>query len=91
MRWLLVDGIDTLVVGERAAGHKTWSGDEVFFEDHFPSFPVVPGVLVMEALAQLAGKLIGYTVRQERGDCNRPAPGAPCSQSICPPAGQALP
>jgi 3-hydroxyacyl-[acyl-carrier-protein] dehydratase len=68
MRWLLVDGIDTLVVGERAAGHKTWSGDEVFFEDHFPSFPVVPGVLVMEALAQLAGKLIGYTVRQERGD-----------------------
>ena len=32
------------------------------------SFPVVPGVLLMEALAQLSGKLIGYTVREERGD-----------------------
>ena len=68
MRWLLVDGIDTLEVGERASGHKTWAADEQFFEDHFPKFPVVPGVLVMEALAQLAGKLIGYTVRQQRGD-----------------------
>lgn len=68
MRWLLVDGIDSLTVGERAVGHKTWSADEEFFEDHFPRFPVVPGVLVMEALAQLAGKLIGYTVRQQRGD-----------------------
>lgn len=68
MRWLLVDGIDVLETGERAEGHKTWSADEAFFEDHFPQFPVVPGVLVMEALAQLAGKLIGYTVRQQRGD-----------------------
>ena len=58
MRWLLVDGIDSLTVGERAVGHKTWSADEEFFEDHFPRFPVVPGVLVMEALAQLAGKLV---------------------------------
>ena len=68
MRWLLVDGIDTLETGKVTTGHKTWSPDEEFFQDHFPSFPVVPGVLLMEALAQLAGKLIGYTVRQERGD-----------------------
>ena len=47
MRWLLVDGIDSLDVGDRAVGHKTWSADEEFFEDHFPRFPVVPGVLVM--------------------------------------------
>ena len=45
-----------------------WHADQAFFEDHFPSFPVVPGVLLMEALAQLAGKLIGYTVRLQRGD-----------------------
>jgi len=68
MRWLLVDGIDTLEIGKVTTGHKTWSPEEEFFQDHFPSFPVVPGVLLMEALAQLAGKLIGYTVRQERGD-----------------------
>ena len=68
MRWLLVDVIDTLETGVQATGRKTWHEGEAFFEDHFPSFPVVPGVLLMEALAQLAGKLIGYTVRQERGD-----------------------
>ena len=68
MRWLLVDTIDMLEVGDRVSGTKTWASDEPFFEDHFPSFPVVPGVLLMEALAQIAGKLIGYTVRKERGD-----------------------
>ena len=36
------------------------------FDDHFPKWPVVPGVLLMEALAQLSGKAIGYTVRRER-------------------------
>ena len=68
MRWLLVDSIDDLVPGERVAGRKCWTVDEPFFADHFPRFPVVPGVLLLEALAQLAGKLIGYTVRQQRGD-----------------------
>jgi 3-hydroxyacyl-[acyl-carrier-protein] dehydratase len=68
MRWLLVDVIDTLEAGVLATGRKTWDEDEEFFADHFPSFPVVPGVLLMEALAQLAGKLIGYTVRRDRGD-----------------------
>lgn len=68
MRWLLVDGISSLESGSVATGFKTWGADEEFFQDHFPSFPVVPGVLLMEALAQLAGKLIGYTVRQHRGD-----------------------
>ena len=68
MRWLLIDEIDTLEVGTRASGPKTWHAEEEFFQDHFPSFPVVPGVLLMEALAQLSGKLIGYTVRAERGD-----------------------
>ena len=67
-RWLLVDRIDTLEVGKRALGTKSFSPDERFFEDHFPGFPVVPGVLLLEAMAQLAGKLIGYSVRLERGD-----------------------
>lgn len=39
-----------------------------FFPDHFPGFPVVPGVILLEAMAQLSGKLIGYTVRLQRGD-----------------------
>ncbi len=67
-RWLLVDRIDTLEIGGVARGTKRFDPEERFFEDHFPGFPVVPGVLLLEALAQLAGKLIGYTVRLERGD-----------------------
>lgn len=68
MRWGLLDGIDELLVGDRARGHRVWSADLPFFEDHFPKFPVVPGVLTLESLAQLSGKLIGYTVRHQRGD-----------------------
>lgn len=68
MRWFLLDGIEELVVGERATGTKTYVREEPFFQDHFPGFPVVPGVLIMESLAQLSGKLIGYTVKQSRGD-----------------------
>ena len=68
MRWMFVDRIDELVPGERIRGVKTSPADLPLFQDHFPEWPVVPGVLLMEALAQLAGKAIGYTVRQQRGD-----------------------
>lgn len=68
MRWGLVDRIDELVAGERARGARTYPGSLPLFQDHFPRFPVVPGVLIMESLAQLSGKLIGYTVRANRGD-----------------------
>ena len=68
MRWLLVDSIDELVVNKVVRGRKTYHADEEFFQDHFPAFPVFPGVLIMESLAQLAGKLIGYSVLQNRGD-----------------------
>ena len=68
VRWLLVDAIDELVINERVIGRKTYDPSEEFFQDHFPGFPVVPGVLIMESLAQLAGKMIGYSVLHNRGD-----------------------
>jgi 3-hydroxymyristoyl/3-hydroxydecanoyl-(acyl carrier protein) dehydratase len=68
MRWGLVDRIDELVAGEFARGVRTYPSDLPLFDDHFPNFPVVPGVLIMESLAQLSGKLVGYTVRRDRGD-----------------------
>lgn len=68
MRWLWLDGIEELEEGRFARGHKVFPADESFFRDHFPGFPVVPGVILLEAMAQLSGKLIGYTVRKERGD-----------------------
>jgi 3-hydroxyacyl-[acyl-carrier-protein] dehydratase len=68
MRWNLLDRIDDLVPGEVVRGAAAFSPDLPLFEDHFPGFPVVPGVLLLEAMAQLAGKGIGYTVRLRRGD-----------------------
>lgn len=55
-RWpfVLIDRVDTLVPGERAAGRKCVSATEPWFAGHFPSRPVFPGVLMTEAFAQLA-------------------------------------
>jgi len=68
MRWVFLERIDELVPGERIRGVTTFPPELEIFDDHFPGWPVVPGVLLLEALAQLAGKAIGYTVRLHRGD-----------------------
>ncbi|MGZ3744896.1 MAG: 3-hydroxyacyl-ACP dehydratase FabZ family protein [Pseudobdellovibrionaceae bacterium] len=56
MRWLLIDQILECEPGVKAKGVKTFSRSEVFFMDHFPGMPIVPGVLQIEMMAQLAGK-----------------------------------
>jgi 3-hydroxyacyl-[acyl-carrier-protein] dehydratase len=67
MRWIFLDRITEIVAGERALGTKGTAASEDYFADHFPGFPVVPGVVQLEALAQLSGKLIEVTVyEQER-------------------------
>lgn len=58
MRWLLIDQILMCVPGEFAVGVKTFPRSELFFQDHFPGMPIVPGVLQIEMIAQLAGKCI---------------------------------
>lgn len=49
---LLVDRADVLEEGKRAIGWKAVTGNEEFFQGHFPGFPIMPGVLIVEALAQ---------------------------------------
>ena len=54
---LLVDRIVELEA-ERIVGIKNVTGNEPFFAGHFPDFPVMPGVLIVEAMAQTAGVLV---------------------------------
>lgn len=51
--FLLVDRIIELDVGKRAVGIKNISANEEFFNGHFPDYAVMPGVLIVEALAQV--------------------------------------
>ncbi|MGE5243092.1 MAG: 3-hydroxyacyl-ACP dehydratase FabZ family protein [Betaproteobacteria bacterium] len=67
MRFVLIDRIDRLEPGRRAEGHKQVSPDEDYFRDHFPGYPIVPGVIVLESLAQLGGRLVEATVRDASG------------------------
>ncbi len=51
--FLLVDCVTELVPGNSAKGYKNITINEPFFQGHFPDYPVMPGVLILEALAQL--------------------------------------
>jgi beta-hydroxyacyl-ACP dehydratase FabZ len=55
--FLLVDRIEELEA-ERIVGLKNVTVNEPFFVGHFPEFPVMPGVLIVEAMAQVAGVLV---------------------------------
>lgn len=51
--FLLVDRIEEIEAGKRAVGIKNVTQNEPFFEGHFPDYPVMPGVLIVEAMAQV--------------------------------------
>ena len=51
--FLLIDKIEELEPGVRAVGYKNVTMNEYFFQGHFPAEPVMPGVLIIEALAQV--------------------------------------
>jgi 3-hydroxyacyl-[acyl-carrier-protein] dehydratase len=62
---LLVDRILELEPGKRAVGIKNVTVNEDFFNGHFPGNPIMPGVLVMEAMAQVGGVLLLSTTFNE--------------------------
>jgi 3-hydroxyacyl-[acyl-carrier-protein] dehydratase len=55
---LLIDRITHLTPMRRATGYKNLTVNEEFFQGHFPGTPMMPGVLMIEALAQLGGTII---------------------------------
>lgn len=58
MRFLLVDEILEMTPGQSIRAEKTMAPGEELFLDHFPGFPVVPGVLLTEMMGQAAGKCL---------------------------------
>ncbi len=55
--FLLVDRVVELTPGEHIRGYKNVTVNEPFFNGHFPGHPIMPGVLIVEAMAQLSGVL----------------------------------
>ncbi len=56
--FLLVDRILELEMGKRVVGLKCVTANEPFFAGHFPGHPIMPGVLILEAMAQVGGYLL---------------------------------
>ncbi|KAF0814371.1 3-hydroxyacyl-[acyl-carrier-protein] dehydratase FabZ [Andreprevotia sp. IGB-42] len=63
--FLLVDRVLALVPGKTITALKNVTMNEPFFQGHFPGYPVMPGVLILEALAQAAGVLSFKTVTEK--------------------------
>jgi len=65
--FLLVDKVRGIIPGERAVGIKAVTANEPHFTGHFPGQPIMPGVLVIEAMAQTSAVLIGVERGIENG------------------------
>ncbi len=66
--FLFLDKLINIEKLKKATGIKTYSGNEDFFKGHFPGQPVVPGVILVEMMAQTAAALIAYSIRKETFD-----------------------
>lgn len=63
--FLLVDRVVEIKLGESLSAYKNISFNEPFFQGHFPQRPIMPGVLILEALAQATGLLAFQTTTQQ--------------------------
>src|SRR5271169_5373664 len=60
--FLMIDKVVDVVANKRATGIKNVSINENYFQGHFPARPVMPGVLIIEAMAQTAAVLVVHTL-----------------------------
>lgn len=65
--FLMIDRVRDILVGDSAVGIKNVTINEPFFQGHFPTQPVMPGVLIVEAMAQTAAVLVVSTLEDARG------------------------
>lgn len=64
--FLLVDKVTEIEEGKRVVGYKNVTINEPFFEGHFPDYPVMPGVLILESLAQV-GAIAVLGIEENKG------------------------
>lgn len=62
---LLIDRVIDLKLGESATGIKNVTFNEPFFQGHFPARPIMPGVLIVEAMGQTSGVIVSKTMNLE--------------------------
>lgn len=67
--FLFVDRVTSVVGGERITGYKNVSINEGFFQGHFPGMPILPGVYILEALAQISG-ILGFVTTDKKPNEN---------------------
>ncbi|MDC3083401.1 3-hydroxyacyl-ACP dehydratase FabZ [Pelagibacteraceae bacterium] len=62
--FLFVDTCEIIIPGDHGKSEKLFSTNEYFFKGHFPDNPIVPGVIIVEAMAQTAGIVVSYKLRE---------------------------
>ena len=67
MRFFMIDRITRWEVGRVAEALKNVALSEDFFDDHFPRRPILPGVLMIEGMAQLSGLLLEFSLKEKLG------------------------
>ena len=66
--FLYIDELINIEKLVKASGLKTFNNEDAFFQGHFPGHPVVPGVILVESMAQTAAALIAYSLKEETFD-----------------------
>ena len=62
--FLFVDNCEIITPGRQGKSEKFFSANEYFFKGHFPDNPIVPGVIIIEGMAQTAGVVVSYKLKE---------------------------